>query len=55
VDTGGEAGPRDHTQRRARLVAAIDRETDRVRSRLHGLQEQFKRAEQTERLREWAN
>ena len=53
VDTGGEAGPRDHMQRRARLVAAIDREIDRVRSRLHALQEQFKRAEQTERLREW--
>jgi predicted ribosome quality control (RQC) complex YloA/Tae2 family protein len=53
VDTGGGTGPRDHAQRRSRLVAAIDREIDRVRGRLHGLQEQFKRAEQTEQLREW--
>ena len=53
VDTGGEAGPRDHTQRRERVVGAIDRERERVRSRLHALQEQFKRAEQVERLREW--
>ena len=53
VDTGGETGPRDHRQRRERVVAAIDRERERVQSRLHALQEQFKRAEQVEQLREW--
>ncbi len=29
-ETGGESGPRDHAQRRARVVAAIDRERDKV-------------------------
>lgn len=55
VDTGGDAGPRDHTQRRERVVVAIDRERERVRSRLHALQEQFKRAEQVEQLRAWGD
>lgn len=55
IDTGGDTGPRDHAQRRARLVDAIDRERERIGSRLHSLQDQLKRTEQTERLREWGD
>ncbi len=50
---GGETGPRDHAQRRARIVAAIDREREKVSSRLHSLQEQHRRSAKTEQLREW--
>lgn len=49
---GGETGPRDHAQRRARIVAAIDREREKVSSRLHSLQEQHRRSAKTEQLRE---
>lgn len=52
-EMGGEPGPRDHAQRRARIVAAIDRECDKVSSRLHSLQEQHRRSARTEQLREW--
>ncbi|MBA2470301.1 MAG: NFACT family protein, partial [Chloroflexia bacterium] len=47
-EAGGEAGPRDHAQRRARIVAAIDRECEKVSSRLHSLQEQHRRSARTE-------
>ncbi|MEJ7900902.1 MAG: NFACT RNA binding domain-containing protein, partial [Thermomicrobiales bacterium] len=50
---GAEIGPRDHAQRRARIVAAIDREREKVSSRLHSLQEQHRRSAKTEQLREW--
>jgi predicted ribosome quality control (RQC) complex YloA/Tae2 family protein len=52
-ETGGESGPRDHAQRRARVVAAIDRERDKVSKRLHSLREQHKRTESTEQLKTW--
>jgi predicted ribosome quality control (RQC) complex YloA/Tae2 family protein len=48
-----DTGPRDHAQRRARIVAAIDREHERIRQRLHALREQHRRAEQTETLKTW--
>ncbi len=46
-------GPRDHAQRRARIVTAIGREEDRVRQRLHALRDQHRRVEQAETLRTW--
>ncbi len=52
-EVGGEIGPRDHAQRRARIVAAIEREREKVSSRLHSLQEQHRRSAKTEQLREW--
>lgn len=52
-DSGDVVGPRDHAQRRARVVAAIDRERDKVQKRLHGLREQLRRTEKTESLRIW--
>lgn len=52
-DAGAVDGPRDHAQRRARIVAAIDREQDKVGSRLHSLREQHGRAAKTGQLREW--
>jgi predicted ribosome quality control (RQC) complex YloA/Tae2 family protein len=53
AETGEVAGPRDHAQRRARIVAAIDREHERIRQRLHALREQHRRAEKTETLKTW--
>jgi predicted ribosome quality control (RQC) complex YloA/Tae2 family protein len=53
AETGVVAGPRDHAQRRERIVAAIDRERDRIGKRLHSLQEQHRRSAQVEQLREW--
>lgn len=52
-EVGGDTGPRDHAQRRARIVAAIDRECDKVSKRLHSLKEQLQRSAKTEQLREW--
>lgn len=52
-ETGLSSGPRDHAQRRERLVAAIDRERDKVGKRLHSLREQLRRSEQAEELRTW--
>jgi predicted ribosome quality control (RQC) complex YloA/Tae2 family protein len=52
-ETGEATGPRDHAQRRTRLVAAIDRERDVLGKRLHSLHEQHRRAESTEQLRTW--
>jgi len=45
--------PKDHAQRRARLVDAIDREIVKVESRLRSLREQLKRADHIEELRTW--
>ena len=52
-ETGLSSGPRDHAQRRERLVAAIDRERDKVGKRLHSLRDQLRRSEQAEDLRTW--
>ncbi|HVL25768.1 MAG TPA: NFACT RNA binding domain-containing protein [Thermomicrobiales bacterium] len=49
----GEATPRDHAQRRARLIAAIDEATRSIDSRLRSLRQQHARADDTERLRRW--
>jgi len=46
-------GPRDHAQRRARLVEAIGRELDRVRTRVRSLEDQQRRAQNIEELRSW--
>ncbi|MGB3329197.1 MAG: NFACT RNA binding domain-containing protein [Thermomicrobiales bacterium] len=45
--------PRDHVQRRARLVAAIDAATAKVESRLHSFREQHRKADDLEALRLW--
>ena len=50
---GGEATPRDHAQRRARLVGAIDRAIASIESRLRSLRQQHARAQDTEQLRRW--
>ena len=52
-ETGVEPGPRDHAQRRARIVAAVERERAKVSKRLHSLEEQLKRTANTEQLRTW--
>jgi predicted ribosome quality control (RQC) complex YloA/Tae2 family protein len=52
-ETGLSTGPRDHAQRRERLIAAIDRERDKVGKRLHSLRDQLRRSEQAEQLRTW--
>ena len=52
-EAGGDTGPRDHAQRRARIVAAVDREREKAAKRLHSLQEQHKRSESTQELRTW--
>lgn len=49
----GEATPRDHAQRRARLIEAIDRAIGAVDSRLRSLRQQHARSADTERLRRW--
>ena len=45
--------PRDHVQRRARLVAAIDAAAAKVESRLHSFREQHRKTEDLEHLRFW--
>jgi len=45
--------PRDHVQRRARLVAAIDAAMAKVESRLHSFREQHRKTEDLEHLRSW--
>lgn len=49
----GEATPRDHAQRRARLVQAIDSAIGSVDSRLRSLRQQHARSRDAERLRRW--
>lgn len=45
--------PRDHVQRRARLVAAIDAANAKVESRLHSFREQHRKTDDLETLRLW--
>ncbi|MGC4105540.1 MAG: NFACT family protein [Thermomicrobiales bacterium] len=45
--------PRDHVQRRARLVAALDAASAKVESRLHSFREQHRKTEDLEHLRFW--
>lgn len=52
LDSAADA-PRDHVQRRARLVAAIDAATAKVESRLHSFREQHRKTEDLEHLRFW--
>ncbi|MGC4191500.1 MAG: NFACT family protein [Thermomicrobiales bacterium] len=52
LDSAANA-PRDHVQRRARLVAAIDAATAKVESRLHSFREQHRKTEDLEHLRRW--
>jgi predicted ribosome quality control (RQC) complex YloA/Tae2 family protein len=49
----GETTPQDHAQRRARLVAAIDKAIGSVDSRLRSLRQQHARTGDIERLRRW--
>jgi predicted ribosome quality control (RQC) complex YloA/Tae2 family protein len=52
-DASGETTPRDHAQRRARVVQAIDAAMTSVNSRLRSLRQQFDLSRDTERLRRW--
>jgi predicted ribosome quality control (RQC) complex YloA/Tae2 family protein len=49
----GDTTPQDHAQRRARLVAAIDKAIGSVESRLRSLNQQHARTGDIERLRRW--
>jgi len=51
--TDGDVGPRDHAQRRTRIVAAVERERGKASKRLHSLQEQHKRSASADQLRTW--
>jgi predicted ribosome quality control (RQC) complex YloA/Tae2 family protein len=51
--TDGDVGPRDHAQRRTRIVSAVEREREKASKRLHSLLEQHKRSANTEQLRTW--
>lgn len=51
----GEATPKDHAQRRARLVQAIDSAMSSIDSRLRSLRHQHERSHDTERLRRWGD
>ena len=53
IESATGDGPKDHAQRRARLVEAIRREADKVRTRLRSLEEQQERARSIEQLRSW--
>lgn len=53
VDAGEEATPRDHAQRRARLVQSIDQALKSAESRLRSLNQQHERSLDTDRLRRW--
>lgn len=53
LDASTNDGPKDHAQRRARLVEAIGREMDKIRTRLRSLEEEHERAQSIERLRSW--
>src|SRR5699024_6672668 len=52
-DATGETTPRDHAQRRARLVQSIDSAIGSVNSRLRSLRQQFEITQDTEKLRRW--
>jgi predicted ribosome quality control (RQC) complex YloA/Tae2 family protein len=53
LDSSTGEGPKDHAQRRARLVDTIERELDKIQARLQSLQEQHQRAQSVEQLRTW--
>ncbi len=53
LDASTGEGPKNHAQRRARLVDAISRELDKIRTRLRSLEEQHQRAQSVEQLRTW--
>lgn len=53
LEASTDEGPKDHAQRRARLVEAIGREMDKIRTRLRSLEEEHERAQSIERLRSW--
>lgn len=52
-DATGESTPRDHAQRRARLVQSIDAAISSVNSRLRSLGQQFALTHDTEKFRRW--
>src|SRR5690606_22295505 len=52
-DASGETTPKDHAQRRARLVQSIDSAIGSVNSRLRSLRQQFERSHDVDRLRRW--
>lgn len=52
-DASGETTPKDHAQRRARLVQSIDSAIGSVNSRLRSLNQQFERTRDTEQYRRW--
>jgi predicted ribosome quality control (RQC) complex YloA/Tae2 family protein len=52
-DASGETTPKDHAQRRARLVQSIDSAIGSVNSRLRSLRQQFERTRDTEQYRRW--
>lgn len=53
LDSATSDAPRDHVQRRARLIAAIDAATTKIESRLHSFREQHRKTEDLEHLRFW--
>lgn len=52
-DASGETTPKDHAQRRARVVQAIDAAIGSVTSRLRSLKQQYERTRDTEQYRRW--
>lgn len=52
-DASGETTPRDHAQRRARLVQSIDSAIGSVNSRLRSLRQQYERSHDVDKLRRW--
>lgn len=52
-DASGETTPKDHAQRRARVVQSIDSAIGSVNSRLRSLKQQFERTRDTEQYRRW--
>lgn len=52
-DAAGETTPKDHAQRRARVVQAIDAASGSVTSRLRSLKQQYERTRDTEQYRRW--
>jgi predicted ribosome quality control (RQC) complex YloA/Tae2 family protein len=52
-DATGETTPRDHAQRRSRLVQSVDSAIGSMNSRLRSLRQQFEITQDTEKLRRW--
>lgn len=53
LESSLDDGPKDHAQRRARLIDAIGREKEKIRTRIRSLEDQHERAQSVERLRSW--